>query len=406
MAIITEAFLPKVDGVSKTSYLTIRYLQETGREVLIFAPDNAIANVGASEVVRVPSFSLSIAPETYAAVPNSIVEDRLRAFKPDLIHLASPALMSLYGMMVGRELNVPVVANYQTDLPGYARQYNVAWMEQPLRDWLRYLHNGCTLNLAPTRGVKRALKKAGFKRVRVWGRGVNVNMFTPERRNAAMRARLLGGRSDDRLLCLYVGRLANEKQVDYLHDLAKQDGIALTIVGDGYLRESLETLFADTDTVFTGYLVGDELAEAYASADVFVFAGANETFGQVAQEALASGLPAIVTERGGIGEVIQHGVTGFVVAHTPQAFTQAVCQLRDNPALLASMRQNARAVALTRPWSSVMGQLEKHYGEAVRINARFKTRFGFTTYHRSARLRGMFAAFGAWLAARFYRRKP
>lgn len=403
---MTEAFLPKVDGVSKTSYLTIRYLQESGREVLIFAPDNSITHVGESEVVAVPSFSLSVAPETHAAVPNSMVEERLKAFKPDLIHLASPALMSLYGMMVGRELNIPVVANYQTDLPGYASQYGAGWMEQPLRDWLRYLHNGCTLNLAPTKGVKRALEKHGFKRVRVWGRGVNVRLFSPEHRSNAMRQRLLDGRDPDSLLCVCVGRLANEKQVDYLHELARQDGISLTIIGDGYLRPDLEALFADTNAVFMGYMVGEELATAYASADVFVFAGANETFGQVAQEALASGLPAIVTERGGIAEVVQHGITGFVVAHHPHAFAEAACRLRDDRALLAQLGENARAFALTRPWSAIMGQLEQHYGEAVRVNSRFKKLFGFTTYHRTARLRGMVGAIGTWFASTLYRRKP
>ena len=382
VAVLTESFLPKVDGVVKTSYLTIRYLQETGREVLVFAPDIAVDHVGDSQVIPLPSISLPQAPETRMALPNPVVARHIEDFAPDLIHLFSPAAMSVNGMAVGRHLNLPVIANYQTDLPGYTEHYGFPMLSGPVNRWLRYIHNGCHLTLAPTSTIIRELRGAGYRRVRHWGRGVNTERFNPRHARPAMRQRLLNGRDPASLLCLFVGRLANEKRIDLLREAARAPGVALTIVGDGALRERLEHVFDETDTHFTGYLIGDELAQAYASADVFVFPGKCETFGQVIQEAMASGLPSVVVNSGGAPDVVQDGVSGIVVEPTPQAFVEVIARLRDQPAARHSMSGNARKAAEERPWSALMAQLEGYYEEAYKMNQRFSRLFGFTNYHR------------------------
>lgn len=382
VAVLTEAFLPKVDGVSKTTYLTVRYLQDTGREVMIFAPDSAVPRVGNSEVVNLPSVSVPAATETRAALPMPIIAKRLMEFQPDLIHLASPAFMTVTGMAMGRELNVPVVANYQTDLPGYAAHYGMPLLSAPMRNWLRYLHNGCHINLVPSASIGAELKQHSFRRLRVWGRGVNIERFNPIHRTNEMRERLLAGRNADDVLCIYVGRLANEKSVNLLRDVADVEGIALTIIGDGHTREELETLFAGTNTHFTGYLYKDELAEAFASADAFFFPGPNETFGQVVQEAMASGLPTVVTNLGSVKDLVIEGETGFIVEHTESAFAEAAKKLQNNRVLLQNMSLNARAIAETRPWWAIMQQLEAYYQEAYDINQRFRAIYGWTNYHQ------------------------
>ena len=382
VAVLTESFLPKVDGVVKTSYLTIRYLQETGRKVLVFAPDIAVDQVGDSQVIPLRSISLPQAPETRMALPNPVVARHIEEFEPDLIHLFSPAAMSVNGMAVGRHLNLPVIANYQTDLPGYTEQYGFPMLSGPVNRWLRYIHNGCHLTLAPTRTIIRELRSAGYRRVRHWGRGVNTERFNPRQARPAMRRRLLNGRDPDSLLCVFVGRLANEKRIDLLLEAARSPGIALTIVGDGALRAELEHVFAGTDTHFTGYLIGDELAQAYASADVFVFPGEYETFGQVIQEAMASGLPSVVVNAGGAPDVVEDGASGIVVEPAPQAFVEVIQRLRDQPELRRQMSCNARQMAEDRPWSSLMAQLEGYYEEAYKMNQRFTSLFGFTNYHR------------------------
>ena len=381
VAVLTESFLPKVDGVVKTAYLTIRYLQETGREVLVFAPDIAVHEVGKSKVIPLPSISVPYAPETRMALPNPLIARHITDFQPDMIHLFSPAAMAVNGMAMGRHLNIPVIANYQTDLPGYAGQYGYPMLSNPLSRWLRYIHNGCHLTLAPTQTVIQQLNTEGFRRVRHWGRGVNTVRFNPHHATQTMRDKLLNGRDSDSLLCIYVGRLANEKRIDLLLHVAQLEGVALTIIGDGALREDLETLFAGTNTHFTGYLIGDELAQAFASADVFAFTGENETFGQVIQEAMASGLPSVVINSGGAPDVITDGETGIVVEPTPQAFAAVIRYLRDTSSVRTMMGSKAREIAEQRPWSVLMAQIEGYYEEAYMMNQRFKQLFGSTHYH-------------------------
>ena len=370
VAIIAEAFLPKVDGVSKTAFLTLQYLKQTGREVIVFAPDTAPTAIGTTQVIPMPSLGMPVAPETRMALPTPSVAGYLEEFQPDLIHMFSPALLSAGGMLTGRMRRIPIVANYQTDLPGYSYHYGLPFLANAVRDWLRYVHNGCHLTLVPSQYTLNQLHEWGFHRLRIWGRGVNSERFDPAHFSAAMRARLLNGRDPDSLLCIYVGRLANEKRVDLLLDVARTPGIALTIIGDGALREDLEAQFAGTGTHFTGYLLGDELAAAFASADIFTFTGAVETFGQVVQEAMASGLPSVVINEGGVGELVIEGETGYTCPADPAAFAAAVRTLRDEPALRAQMGFKARQIAEGRPWERVLAQLEGHYSEAIRLNQR------------------------------------
>lgn len=370
VAIIAEAFLPKVDGVSKTAFLTLRYLQQTGREVLVFAPDTAPPQVGETEVVALPSLGIAQAPETRVALPSLTVASRLEEFQPDLIHMFSPALLSVSGMLTARLRHIPVIANYQTDLPGYAERYGMPVFSQPMRDWLRFIHNGCHLTLVPSKTTYDQLNQWGYHRLRYWGRGVNLKRFNPEHRSDEWRARLLNGRDPHSLVCVYVGRLANEKRVDLLLEVARLPGVALTIIGDGGKREELENLFAGTGTHFTGYLFGEELGRAFASADVFCFTGPNETFGQVVQEAMASGLPSVVINQGGVADLVIEGETGFICPDDPQAFADAVRHLRNHPALREQMAFKARQLASQRPWEKILAQLETHYGEAVTLNER------------------------------------
>lgn len=371
MALFAEAFLPKVDGVSKTAYLTLRYLQQTGREVIVFAPDIAPHSIGDTPIIPLHSFGIPAAPETRVALPHPVVAAKLDEFKPDLIHMFSPAIMSVNGMVLGRQRHIPVVANYQTDLPGYIDDYGFSLFSPAMREWLRYIHNGCHLTLAPSHYTLRQLQQWGYHRLRRWGRGVNKERFSPARRSAEWRARLLAGRDPDSLLCLYVGRLATEKRVDLLLEAARTPGIALTIIGDGGLRDDLEAAFAGTGTHFTGYLFGDDLASAYASADVFLFTGIRETFGQVVQEALASGLPAVIVNQGGIVDLVSAGVNGFLCPPDPAAFAAAAVTLRDQPALRAQMSVSARQTVEQNSWTAIMAQLEQYYAEAVRLNERY-----------------------------------
>jgi glycosyltransferase involved in cell wall biosynthesis len=371
VAIFTEAFLPKVDGVSRTALLTIKYLESTGRDLIVFAPAPAPAQVSRTPIYGVPSLWLPFYPETRVPPPWPLVLARLRAFQPDMIHLFSPFSLGMIGMIAGSLFNVPVIANYQTDLPAYTRSYGFGLLCTAVIGLLRYLHNGCHLTLAPSRATVAELRAWGFRRVRLWERGVDSERFTPSRRSDEWRQRLLAGRDRQRLLVLYVGRMAKEKHLETLRDLAREPGVALTLVGGGEHLPEIRRALGDSDAHFTGYLVGDDLANAFAAADAFVFPGPEETFGQVVLEAMASGLPVIVTDRGGPQTLVTDGRNGYICpVDDAAAFAERVRRLRDDPVLRECMSREARQAAEDRPWLTIMQQLEVYYAEALRLERR------------------------------------
>lgn len=379
VALFAESFLPKVDGVSKTAVMVARHLQNTGRDVLIFAPDNDSNTphfLGSSQVISVPALGLPFAPETKMAFPSFLVSSYLDDFQPDMIHLFSPAVLSVAGVLFGSSRRLPIIANYQTDLPGYAEKYGYYLFSNPVRDVLRVMHNRAHLTLAPTHSVIRQLKTWGFRRLRLWGRGSDHQRFGLHRRSAEMRKRLLAGRPDDSLLVLYVGRLAPEKRVDLLREVAKMPGVALTIVGDGAERENLEKMFGPT-AHFMGYLFGDDLADAYASSDLFAFTGTNETFGQVVMEAMSSGLPVLVPNAGGVVDLVLDGMNGYICQEDPGDFARKVEKIRANPEHRQKMSERALEYASSRPWESLMEELENYYWEAWRMNESGKSYFDY-----------------------------
>ena len=352
----------------------------TGREVMVFAPDMAPTHLGGVPIRPMPSFALDSAPETRIALPSPSFGVEFDRFKPDVVHCFSPALMSASAIAAARLRRIPVVTNYQTDLPAYAPYYGLGFMTGTAKIALRLMHNAAHLTLAPSPFTLRQLRQQGFHRLRLWRRGVNLTRFHPDRRSADWRSRLLAGRDPDSLVCLYVGRLAQEKRVDLLLEAARTPGVALAVIGDGPARPELEAMFVGTGTPFSGYLYGDDLAAAYASADVFLFPGPTETFGQVVLEAMASGLPAIVTEQGGVADLVRPAETGFHCQMTPSAFATAVIRLRDDRSLSLRMGAAARRAAEPFPWSAVMAQLEGYYREALRLNDRIqRSRSGLNT---------------------------
>ena len=371
VAIVTEAFLPKVDGVSKSAYLTIRYLQQSGREALVFAPDISIRSVGETRVIPMRSFGLRLAPETRIALPSRKIGEYLDEFQPDILHLFSPVWLSLSAVIAARKRGIPIVANYQTDLPGYAIEYGLPHFTARLaKRILRFLHNKCHVNLVPSTYTLMQLRGWGFKRLQIWKRGVSTTRYHPEKASHRWREYLLNGRDPNSLICLYVGRLAQEKRIRLLTEVAHTPGVALTIIGDGVDRQNLETELADTNTYFTGYLFGEELGQAFASADVFLFPGMAETFGQVVQEAMASGLPCVVANKGGAADLIENGVNGYLVEPIASEFANIVELLRDNREHCVQLGHQSRKLAEQQPWEKILSELETHYEHAVRLNQR------------------------------------
>jgi glycosyltransferase involved in cell wall biosynthesis len=264
---------------------------------------------------------------------------------------------------------VPLVASYHAHLPSYARLYHLGWLEPAGWRYLRALHNRAQVNLCTSHATLHVLSERGIERLDLWPYGVDGERFHPRMACASWRERLSGGRPE-RLILLYVGRLAKEKTVERLYEMVRdQERVVLAIVGDGPLRARLERTFAGTPTTYLGFLHGAELASAYASADVFVLPSQTETLGMVTLEAHASGLPVIAADSPVARELVRHGVDGLRYnPATPGSLTDAVKRLHADPALRAAMAHAARRSVSGASWRRATEALRRCYEAAC--NAR------------------------------------
>ena len=365
VALVAESFHPTVNGVSNSVHKAAAHLRRTGHRPLVIAPGPGPDSYDGIPVVRVRSFRLPFDRGVPIGVPRGGVTAVLEAFGPDVVHLASPTVLGWYGAKAARELRLPSVAVFQTDLGGFARRHRLGPAGYGLWAWQRRVHSLADVTLVPSTWAAWQLRGQGFDRLALWRRGVDQQAFSPWHRSAALR-RDLAPRGE--LIVGYVGRLAREKQVHRLKVLAGLPGIRLVVVGDGPRRARLER--ALPAAVFLGFQQGRALSEVMASLDVFVHTGIDETFCQSIQEALASGVPVLAPARGGPLDLVHHDDNGWLWPATePRVLREQVRALVDDPARLATMRLRARASVLGRTWEQIGEELLGHYRRAIRGHA-------------------------------------
>jgi len=364
IAVVAETFLPKTDGIVNTTCKLLEHLKQRGHQALVLAPGGGPASHADMPVVGFPALRLPFYPELRLAWSDGRLASTLDQFRPDLVHAANPLLLGSLAMRHARRRGIPTVAVYHTDMAGFADSWGYGALRPLIWSLVRAVHRGADLNLCPSRTTLVQLREQGIPRLDLWSRGVDLERFHPRRRDIGWRHRLTDGQVD-RPLLLYVGRLSREKRVDWLADvLSLIPGARLAVVGDGPERHSLEMLLAGRGVVFTGYLHGYALAAAYASADVFVFPGAHETFGNVVLEAMASGLPVVAPAAGALPELIRHGENGLLFdARSRSSLAEAVLTLAYQPLRGRHLGRQARLDAERRDWPLVLdGLLESYRG--------------------------------------------
>ena len=365
VAIVAESFLPNVNGVTNSVLRVMEHLRRSGHEVLVIAPDTPPGEPAADRVHdgvrvhRVPSRMFPKVTSLPLGIPWPRMVKVLRGFDPDVIHLASPALLGWGGVHAARHLDVPAVAVFQTDIAGFAESYGMGVMSRAAWMWTRRLHSKADRTLAPSTSAMEDLVAHRIPRVHHWGRGVDVTGYVPSARDDALRARWS---PDGKPIVGFVGRLAPEKHVERLAGLAARGDVQVVVVGDGVDKPKLETLMPSA--VFTGARYGPALAAAYASMDVFVHPGEHETFCQAVQEAMASGLPVIAPDAGGPRDLVAPMHTGLLL---PVADFEAKLGAATDHLLAERQRYSvaARRSVLARTWPAVCQQLIGHYEEVL-----------------------------------------
>lgn len=366
VVVVTESFLPQVNGVTNSVLRILEHLRTEGHQALVIAPESSggITEYAGFRVKRVPSLEMKgLLPVGF---PQKTIEPLIDGFNPDVIHLASPFFLGNYASRVAERLDIPTLSVYQTDIAGFARHYGLTVAHDSLKRWVAKIHKRTTRTLAPSNWSCEDLKSTGVPNVHLWPRGVDSQKFSPEKRDINLRCELLGDRPDRKLVG-YVGRLANEKRIDDLATLDARDDIQLVIVGEGPARSRLERVLKNAR--FVGYQSGEDLARYYASLDIFVHTGKHETFCQSVQEALASGVPVIAPNFGGPTDLVKHGWTGYLIdTENSYSLNHAVNQILQlaEPALMGA---RARESVIERTWLSVNNQLISHYTDLIAVKS-------------------------------------
>lgn len=366
IAIFTEVFLPKIDGVVTRVIRTVDQLAEMGHEVMIFATGDTPETYAGFPVVRAPSFSFHyIYPEIKVGLPAPAVAKKLKDFDPDIIHAVNPVFFAGYGVLLAERLKKPLLASFHTDVPAYTEALKIGLVKKPATALIRAFHNRAEMNLVTSDPMLDTARGYGFRDLAVWPKAVDTVGYHPDNYSAEMRHTLTDGNPDAPLL-IYVGRMSAEKNLSILNDIMpilceKVPGARLAMVGAGPQLEQMKKEFDPAYTVFTGYMSGTPLAQAFASADVFAFPSLTETLGLVALESFASGVPVVGARAGGIPFVIEDGTTGTLVDKdaAPEKWAEAFESMLIDDA--RRMSPAARAEAERWSWRAATEKLVEYY---------------------------------------------
>jgi phosphatidylinositol alpha 1,6-mannosyltransferase len=369
VTLVAETFTPAVNGVVNSVIRVADQLAERGHHAVVVAPSGQTYRSASGhriEVVRVPSIALPGYRGLSVARPSVPLLPILRDLDPDVVHLASPTVLGWSAVQAARELGIPSVAVFQTDLSGFMRRYHLGVSTPLLWSWIRRVHNTADLTLVPSSSTAYQLRRHGIGPLAMWSRGVDGVQFNPSNRDEQLRAELAGG--IESLLVGFVGRLAAEKRVELTAPISRLPGVGLVIVGDGPKRAALRRQMPSAR--FTGQLTGAELGRTMASLDLLVHPGADETFCQVVQEALCAGVPVVTAAHGGPLDLVRHGENGWLWAgEDPQVLSAQVAAVRDDRLTLEQVRGRTRASVVARTWPRMTDQLIGHYGRAIAARA-------------------------------------
>ncbi|MCZ4306892.1 glycosyltransferase family 1 protein [Zoogloeaceae bacterium G21618-S1] len=364
VAVVTETYPPEINGVSLTTARVVDGLVRHGHSVMLVRPRQSAGDVAAQEAQyeEVLSRGLPIPryPHLKMGLPARSALIRLWSVKrPDVVLVVTEGPLGWSALAAARKLRLPTITEFHTNFHSYSTYYGVGWLKTPVKAYLRRFHNKGDVCLVPTRALAASLRHEGVRQIEVVPRGVDTDLFTPARRDEALRASW--GVEPHTLVVAVIGRLAPEKNlalaIRAFEAIAQRVPEArLLFVGDGPSRESLARRYPEHR--YAGMRTGEDLSAHYASADMFLFPSLTETFGNVTTEALASGLPVVCFDYAAGAERVREGHNGALAPVADEdAFVDAALRVAGDRCRRLMMAKAARQSVQNLGWSAVAGQM-------------------------------------------------
>ena len=376
IAVVTETYPPDINGVAYTLSKTVEGLKARGHALWLIRPRQnkhaVTSGPSLADETLVRGMPIPFYKHLKMGFPAKRALTRLWTLhRPDVVHIATEGPLGWSALQAAKKLKLPVSSDFRTNFHAYSDHYGIGWLRGAIMNYMRKFHNAALATMVPTPVLAHELAAVGFERMHVVPRGVDTDLFNPVRRSPALRAEW--GASQDCLVLLCVGRLAAEKNlsvvVSTFERLARVNTHAkLVLVGDGPLKQSLQK--NHPQVVFAGFRTGEDLAQHYASADMFLFPSLTETFGNVTLEAMSSALPVVAYRHAAAAELIRPGENGQLIeAGDQDAFERAAVQLAEMHTLRAQMGQEARITALGQAWPLIFQKTEKIFRQVIQDHA-------------------------------------
>ena len=374
IAVVTETWPPEVNGVAVTLAKLVQSLSHRNHDVQLIRPRQAKLDEGIRdsnlEEVLMRGMPIPRYPELKLGLPSK--KTLIKAWtlrRPDVVHIATEGPLGWSALQAAKVLKLPVTSDFRTNFQSYSKHYGIGWLRKPIVAYLRKFHNATACTMVPTRELKKTLGENGFINLKVVSRGVDTHLFNLGKRDQKLRA--TWGANDQTKVLISVGRMAPEKNLeqvlkvfDSLRFMGTQ--VKLVMVGDGPLKEQFKQRYPEI--IFPGMLSQTDLANYYASSDLFVFPSLTETFGNVTLEALASGIPVLAFDCAAARDWVQTDVNGWLIPENkPEEFASKAVEIFKSETILEAVTFSTRKQIVHLDWDQIAEQVESVLWDAIRI---------------------------------------
>ncbi len=369
IALYSGTYVKDKDGAVKSISQLVSSFRNNGHQVTVWSPDvSPLDNHNGLTVHTVPAVPVPQYPDYKFGFFSSYTKRQLDAFAPDIVHISTPDLVGRKFLLYAKDKSLPLASAFHTDFPSYLKYYRLKFAERPFWKYLTWFYNGCDIVFAPNESVRLKLERENIRNIEIWSRGVDKELFDPSHRSEKLRS---AWNAVGRTVFVYAGRFVLYKDIDVVMKVYDRfmeagyaDRVRFVMIGSGPKESEMKRRMPDA--IFPGYLTGAELSATYASGDIFLFPSITEAFCNVALEALASGLPAVVSNEGGCRDIVEKSGGGLVARSGDiDDFFSKCLELFGNSVRCRELKAHGLAFAETKSWSAINSVVIDRYQKMV-----------------------------------------